>query len=43
LSWLHCSLAPIGRAYSANGDGIVHIGTNPKARRAAINEVMGHP
>jgi len=31
-----------GRAYSANGNGIVHIGTNPKARRAAINEVMGH-
>jgi len=31
-----------GRAYSANGNGIVHIGTNHKARRAAISVVMGH-
>ena len=31
-----------GRAYSTRGDGIVYIGTNPRARRAAINEVMAH-
>lgn len=30
------------QAYSANGDGIVHIGTHPQARRAAIREVMAH-
>jgi dienelactone hydrolase len=30
------------RAYSANGDGIVHIGTNHRARRQAISEVMAH-
>lgn len=30
------------RAYSANGDGIVHIGTNHRARRQAISEIMGH-
>jgi len=29
-----------GRAYSANKNGIVHIGTNRKARKAAIKEVM---
>lgn len=31
-----------GRAYSANRSGIVHIGTHPQARRAAINDVMAH-
>lgn len=29
-----------GRAYSASGDGTVHVGTNTKARAAAIKDVM---
>lgn len=30
------------RAFSANGNGIVHVGTHRRARRAAISEVMAH-
>ena len=30
------------QAFSANGDGVVHIGTHPQARQAAIREVMAH-
>lgn len=31
-----------GRAFSANGDGVVHVGTHPKARQDAIRDVMAH-
>ena len=31
-----------GRAYSASGDGTVHVGTNPQARLDAIKDVMAH-
>ena len=31
-----------GRAWSARGDGVVHWGTNPEARRAAVAKVSSH-